>query len=128
MPFKNRSRRSKATLRRPSPRNDSLFELLEKRHALSGESIVAPLLPPPATVSPLTLLPKVQLSHFGQDISFSKTVVGVTSIPVSSGGSGYNAANAPTVTIIDTPGTGTGAAAGLAFATGADAVAPFDLG
>ena len=111
MPFKNRSRRSKATLRRPSPRIDSLFELLEKRHALSGESIVAPLLPPPATVSPLTLLPKVQLSHFGQDISFSKTVVGVTSIPVSSGGSGYNAANAPTVTIIDTPGTGTGTGA-----------------
>jgi|GEM_PF-2081369 len=119
MPFKNRSRRSKATLRRSAPRIDSLFELLEKRHALSGESIVAPLLPPPAAVSPLTLLPKVQLSHFGQDISFSKTVVGVTSIPVSSGGSGYSAANAPTVTIIDTPGTGTGAAAHAVIVDGA---------
>lgn len=67
---------------------------------------MAPLLLPPTTVSPLTLLPKVQLSHFGQDISFSTTVFGVTSIPVSSGGSGYNAANPPTVNISGTPGTG----------------------
>ena len=83
MPFKNRSRRSKSTLRRSAPRIDYLFELLERRHALAGQSllagIVAGQLPNVAAeAAPVALIPKVQLSHFGQDISFSKVVNGNT--------------------------------------------------
>ena len=102
----------------------TLFEMLERRHALTGQSLLSgaglgPLSTVAAQVAPVALLPKVQLSHFGQDISFSATVVGVTSIPLNSGGAGYDANNAPTVTINDRTGTGTGAAARAVIVDGA---------
>ena len=47
--------------------------------------------------APLKLNPVVQLSHFGQDIAFTETAFGISSIPITSGGSGYT--SAPRVTI-----------------------------
>ena len=73
---------------------------------MSGESLVAPLLAPPPVASQQTLLPKVQLSHFGQDIAFTETQVGVTGIPVTKAGSGYT--TAPKITIAP-PAAGGGA-------------------
>ena len=100
------------------------IESLEKRHALSGESLLAAVgLATAARDSqqqtPVALVPKVRLSHFGQDISFSTTVVGVTSIPVSSGGAGYSAAEAPTVSIDGGTGGGAGAQAKAVIVDGA---------
>ena len=50
-----------------------------------------------APAAALKLNPVVQLSHFGQDIAFTETQTGITSIPITNGGSGYT--SPPAVTI-----------------------------
>ena len=86
-PFVSRSRRVKRFSHRKlttaSLSRLALGEMLERRHALAGQSllagIVAGQLPNVAAeAAPVALIPKVQLSHFGQDISFSKVVNGNT--------------------------------------------------
>lgn len=54
----------------------SLFELLECRHALTGQSLFStadrgPLPTVAAEASSVALIPKIHVSHFGQDISFT---------------------------------------------------------
>ena len=74
----------------------------QKNIGLSGlDGVVEP-------AAPLTLNPRVQLSHFGQDIAFTETAIGVASIPVTNGGSGYT--SVPHVKI-DAPAAGGGTAA-----------------
>jgi len=123
MKSKKRSPRSKTSLRRAAPRIDSLFELLEKRHALTGQSSqygqgIVPLPSAAAEASPVALIPKIEVSHFGQDISFVATSGPVTSITVTAGGSGYT--SAPTVTI-NANGAGLGASGHAVMGTGTEA-------
>lgn len=125
MKSKKHSPRSKTSLRRAAPRIDSLFELLEKRHALTGQSSqygqgIVPLPNAAAEASPVALIPKIEVSHFGQDISFVATSGPVTSITVTAGGSGYT--SVPTVTIYAKgAGSGSGASATAVLGTGPDA-------
>jgi len=64
------------------------------------------------------LLPQIEVSHFGQDISFVATSGPVQAIAITARGSGYT--TAPTVTI-DGKGAGSGATATAVLGTGADA-------
>ncbi len=70
-----------------------------------------PAIPLPAPV----LRPKLQVSHFGQDIPWVAQTYGVSSITTGTPGSGYTAATAPTVTL-DAP-TGVGGVTATATAS-----------
>ena len=123
MKSKKQSRRSKTSPQRAAASRTSLFELLEKRHALTGQSSqygqgIVPLPNAAAEASPVALIPKIEVSHFGQDISFVATSGPVTSITVTAGGSGYT--SVPTVTI-NANGAGSGASATAVLGTGPDA-------
>ena len=97
----------------------SPFELLEPRHALSGETILASSvnLSPSSGDGQLTLNPKVQLSHFGQDIAFTETAVGVSSISLPTTNSGYPSTSTILIQSPATPPTGVVGIAATAVAT-----------
>ncbi len=89
------------------------FEQLEPKLALASVALTQA-----EAAAPAPLLPKIEVSHFGQDISFVTASGPVRSITLTAGGSGYT--TAPTVTI-NANGAGSGATAEAVLGTGADA-------
>jgi len=65
----------------------------------------------PAPAATPTLNPIVQLSHFGQDIAFTETQTGITSIPINNPGAGYPTGPQPSIITIASPSSGGGTAA-----------------
>lgn len=64
-----------------------------------------------APAAALKLNPVVQLSHFGQDIAFTETQTGITSIPITNPGAGYTQGSDPSIITIAPPAAGGGTAA-----------------
>ncbi|MCE2806808.1 MAG: DUF4214 domain-containing protein, partial [Gemmataceae bacterium] len=59
-----------------------------------------------APAAQLKLNPVVQLSHFGQDIAFTETQTGITSIPINNPGAGYATGSDPSIITFAPPASG----------------------